>query len=185
MRGAEVQFQSFHRDYFYMKEIIVKSGKYGLKTIVVDDEDFESLSKHKWYAHTRTGNNWYAKASIFTYKKQFGILMHRIIMGCVNGDGVVIDHIDGNGLNNQKSNLRICTFKQNCVNRKKSTIKAYSSKYLGVHCRKSTGRFIASMRIGTKTKYIGIFETEEEAAIARNKAIVIYHGEFASQNIIP
>ena len=94
-----------------------------INTTLVDDEDYEILNQHKW--HNNIG---YARTDIKDGNKWFGKLMHRLIMNVPIK--MEVDHIDRNGLNNQKSNLRIVTHQQNSMNSKKQ--KGSSSKYKGV-----------------------------------------------------
>jgi len=109
-----------------MKEIqLSKIGKYkGMYKVLVDDEDFEYLNQFNWHVGKVRGNN-YAKRTIHSNPIK-SVKMHRAIMNApIN---MQVDHIDHNGLNNQKSNLRLCVNKENACNRKSIG----KSKYLGV-----------------------------------------------------
>ena len=135
----------------------------------VDDEDYMGLIKSRWRViDTKSGLNYAGKGSQT-------ILMHRVIM---NAPVVMqVDHIDGDGLNNQRNNLRIVTQSQNLYNSKKKCHSA--SKYKGVYKR---GERYKAECLG---KYFGTFGTEIEAAKAYNKAAIEMMGEFARLNIIP
>jgi len=93
---------------------------------------------------------------------------------------VLIDHINHNGLDNRKANLRLATRAQNSRNRR--PVGRGSSKYKGVTYRKSDGVFIADIRAGRKRIYLGCFKSETEAAKAYDAGAKKYHGEFASLN---
>ena len=116
-----------------MKSIALSQGQYAL----VDDEDFPSLSKHKWFAH-RDGHTYYALRNINIGKnKSTTIRMHRIILN--TPDGMHTDHINGDGIDNRKGNLRICTKQQNDMSKRK--YKKGTSAYKGVHwCSRDIGR---------------------------------------------
>lgn len=158
-----------------MKQIpLGKSGKFAL----IDDEDYELISQYKWRSHDSHGRAIYASRTVLVNGKEFFISMHRFIMGCVKGDGKIVDHKDGNGLNNQRSNLRICTNAENQRNKKPSG----RSKYLGV-CWHIT-KWKASININGKQKHIGLYKNEVDAAIAYNKMAEKHHGEFARLNKI-
>lgn len=172
-----------------MKEIKLTRGM----TTLVDDEDYEYLNRFKWYA-AKTLHAWYATRCV---RKQGGYIryhMHRVIMSTT--DGLVVDHKDHNGLNNQKSNLRNCTVSQNAFN----SFAKGEIKYKGVSRvsltqkkifsdgvvreYKNTIVFKSFIRIDKKPKYLGKYKTPEDAAEAYNKAAQKYHGEFAIINII-
>jgi hypothetical protein len=149
-----------------MKEIKLTQGKVAL----VDDEDFEYLNQWKWHAHKDRLNYWYAIRTVSGKR----IPMHRQIMNTPKDRQV--DHIDHNGLNNQRSNLRNCTRSQNQMNRK-----AFGkSKYIGVNFK--SNKIVAQIHVHGKKYHLGYFNTEEAAAIARDIASKKYYGEFANLN---
>ena len=99
------------------------------KVALIDDDDFELVSKFKWSAHhRRIGATWYARTNVGSWPNQSPVYLHRLVMNASGGQ--IVDHIDGNGLNCQKDNLRICTHSQNQHNsgiRRNNT-----SGYIGV-----------------------------------------------------
>ncbi len=153
-----------------MKEIKLTQGKVAL----VDDEDYEYLNQWKWCAHHKT-TNWYAVKNSCTINGTYGItFMHRLILNADQSKEV--DHIDQDGLNNQKVNLRLCTGRQNKSNRK-----AYNNrKYKGTD--RNFNKYIAHINYMGKKIHLGTFKTEEQAALAYDKAAIRYHGEYASLN---
>lgn len=153
-----------------MKEIQLTRGLVAL----IDDEDYELVSQYNW--HARRGNNtFYA-----TVKNSIHIHMHRLILGLDKND-LEVDHIDGNGLNNQRSNLRKATSTQNKVNRPKVHIGS-SSQYKGVCWDKNRNKWQANITVDYKLKYLGRFNSEEEAARAYDKAASELHGEYSILN---
>jgi hypothetical protein len=94
-----------------MKEIIVNSAKYGERKILVDDDIFEQIGGFTWCVQ-KFGNHFYAMRK---HPRTVSILMHRFIMG-VTERKMYVDHIDQNGLNNQRNNLRIADHGQNLCN---------------------------------------------------------------------
>lgn len=156
-----------------MKKIPLTMGKYAL----VDDEDYEELSKYKWHYHDAG----YATRSIYLGKrdgkyKYKKIFMHRQILN----NPKQTDHANGDGLDNRRSNLRVCDYTDNMRNRRKSANK--SSKFKGVLWDKRAGKWRS--RIGlAKDKHIGYFNDEKEAAIAYNEAAKEHFGEFARLNV--
>jgi hypothetical protein len=154
-----------------MKEINLNKGLIAR----VDDEDFEYLNQWKWYA-LKNGKVYYAQRNVYINGRPKMVKMHRVIM---NTDASMeVDHIDGNGLNNQKINLRNCTHRLNTINRKAHG----KSKYLGVVITKR-GYIFAQLKENGYSHYLGSFKNEEDAAIAYNKAAIIYHKEYAKLNI--
>lgn len=157
------------------------SKKFGQKEIFVDDEDYLLLSKTKWHLH-RGRNTLYAIREEGRLSDERKIIyMHRQILG-IKDSNVIIDHKDQNGLNNQKSNLRRCSHSQNLINRPgKNT----TSKYKGVYFDTKLSKYVAQISFNKKTKSLGCFLTEEEAAIRYDKFAIILHGEYAHLNILP
>lgn len=140
---------------------------------MVDDSDYADLSKHKWFARHSKGGKFYASRVI---GGEFGSdleHMHRRIMDCP--DGLEVDHIDLNPLNNQRSNLRICTRAQNRAN-----VRAYRGSKLGikgVYLHK--GYYEARIQCNKVQIHLGCYRDLESAVIARRAGEVKYHGEFA------
>jgi hypothetical protein len=165
-----------------MKEI--KLGR-GTDVALVDDEDYEYLSKLKWAVSIK-GNNKYAIRRQYVdernekgRKKTVKISMHRVILS-LNDKNQLIDHGDGNGLNNQRSNLRLASAHQN--NRNTRKMKNCSSKYKGVSWLPSKERWKSVIYINKSNYQIGLFKDEEEAARAYDRMAKIHFGEFAWLN---
>lgn len=161
-----------------MKEIKLTQGKVAL----VDDEDYERLmAMGKWYSSRQSSKIDYSICTILIDGKYKTFGMHKVILGI--REGFVIDHIDGNGLNNIKSNLRHCTIAENCRNRRSHT--GTSSSFKGVSWNKKNLKYIAYICVDYKQIYLGSFNNEVAAAKAHNRAALIHHGEFARLNEIP
>lgn len=158
-----------------MKKVKLTRGQFAL----IDDEDFGFISQWKWYA-MKGKKTFYACRGVLNIKGNMDkIMMHRVIMNTPKG--MDTDHIDGNGLNNQKHNLRACSRSENSVNRSVSRSKK-SSKYKGVFPAKN--KWVALIAIDKKYTRLGLFNTQEQAAIAYNEAAQKHHGEFAVINSI-
>lgn len=138
---------------------------------LVSDEDFEELSKYKWHLHTtRFGD--YARTSS---PKRY---MHTFLMNPEHG--YEIDHQDGDGLNNQRSNMRICTSSQNKANQNVRSDNV--SGFKGVSWDKSRGKWLVQTHYRGKSKYIGRFTDKLEAARVYNETVIDLFGEFAKVN---
>jgi len=158
-----------------MKEIKLPQDKICL----VDDEDFELLSNKKW--HILKGKNTvYVQTHSKINGKDTKDYMHRIIMKLDKYDKRQVDHTDGNGLNNQKSNLRICTSSQNTGNSKKQSNN--TSGYKGVFYHKHSKKYQVQIMKNGKLTACGYFKTKEEAALAYDKKAKELFGEFAKLN---
>jgi hypothetical protein len=160
-----------------MKKIELTQGYY----TIVDDEDFEMLNKLRWKVKIKPSGKRYAEIS----RNGTTIRMHRFILNLKTNDKKIVDHINGDGLDNRRSNLRICTSFQNQHNRKIN--KNSTSGYKGVYFEKGkwfSKRWAAQISVNNKHIKLGYFETAEEAARAYNEAAIKYHGEFANINEI-
>ena len=155
---------------FIMKEIQLTKGQ----VVLVDDEDFEYLNQYKWYAD-KGSSTFYAKRDVWVNRKRTRILMHCEIL---NGKG--IDHIDHNGLNNQKNNLRFCTNSENSMNRRKQ--ENCTSVYKGVYFSNPAKKWRADIMFNYKHIFLGHFVSEVEAAKAYNAKAKELFREFANLN---
>lgn len=152
-----------------MKKIELSKGKYAL----VDDEDYEYLNQWSWYAEKRHGI-WYAVRK--PYNKRYA--MHRIIMNVPKNK--ITDHIDGDGLNNQKSNLRICNHTQNMMNRKMNSnnTSGYKGVYLFFNKKQGYKRWCAYITANKKRTILGYFKNIKDASKAYEEAADRLFGEF-------
>lgn len=149
-----------------VKEISLTRGRVAL----VDDEDFEWLSTKKWcIQENRKNGHAYAHTSRWKGKKY--VYMHRIIIGAKKGQ--IVDHINGNTLDNRSSNLRIVTPRQNQQNMHYER----SSKYPGVSWYTNDKKWVARIQIEGKNKGLGYFKSEKEAFEAYKKAVHELVGE--------
>jgi hypothetical protein len=156
-----------------MQEIKLTKGYVGL----VDDEDYPLVSAFKWCAHPN-GNNVYVSRRI--PRKGGGqstLKLHRFILG-INDPSVQVDHINGDGLDNRRENLRPCTVAQNQQNR--SAQRNNSSGTKGVYLRRDCRKWQAQIKAVGKNRYLGLFPTKEAAAEAYAEAAKFYFGEFAN-----
>lgn len=157
-----------------MKEIPL-NGKHGVgRVVIVDDEDYELISRYRWYAKV-TGPNIYAVASSRdgTRAANRPIRMHKLLTGWDE-----TDHHNGNGLDNRRENLRPATRSQNLMNR--STGKMEKAGFKGV--RLEAGKWRAVIKGPEGRRHLGYFSTPEMAARAYDSAAVEMHGEFARLN---
>lgn len=146
------------------------------KSVIVDYEDYDRLLKMGKWHYSKGG--YVCKTKVFPRingkQPKESVYMHRIIMN--TPDGMVTDHIDGNGLNNQKSNLRICTQAENNLNKK------IKGKYKGIKFYQ--GKWHSEIKFKGEYKYLGSYESAEQAALAYNEVAKELHGAYAILNVV-
>jgi len=158
-----------------MKRIAV--GKHGIFALV-DDRDYDELSKTKWSLKTvpDSTRQYATRIDRETFKT---ISMHRQIMGFPQG--LDVDHHDGDGLNNQRSNLRSCSRSENMRNgthrRNNNT-----SGFIGVSWHTAAKKWEACIKNDYGKIYLGVFDSPEMAARARDAKAIEVHGEYAKLN---
>lgn len=144
---------------------------------LVDDDIYDELAQFKW--HVSGTAKKYAKRDVGGRKAKTSILLHRYIMDAKAGD--VVDHINGNTLDNRRENLRIC--KQTDNSRWHIDLnKNNTSGYRGVCWHEQRGKWLATIRIARKQIHLGLFESKEDAARAYDEAASLNFGDFASLN---
>lgn len=156
-----------------MRKIPLTKEKFAL----VDDEDYEWLNQFKWHY---AGNGCARRNTSKVWGKPIHVSMHRVIMSCP--DGLVVDHINGDRLDNQKQNLRICTQSENSMNRVLASNNTCG--YKGVYWHKGKKRWYAHITINGKQKHIGLFKNIHDAARRYNEKALELFGEFAKVNVI-
>ncbi len=147
-----------------MKQIELTRGYKAL----VDDSDFELVNKYKWRVNVGAHGNIYAYRSVKNKGKRTFIYMHKMVIKTTEQ----VDHIDGNGLNNQKENLRACTHTENMRNRR--LFKNNTSGFKGVIFDKFSGKW--------RTTFYCKFTDKIEAAKTYDKIAKLIYGKFARLN---
>jgi len=142
------------------------------KFAIVDAEDYERVAKHKWCV-SGSGNHLYACRN----DGHTVILLHRVLMNAPAG--MVVDHIDGNRMNNRRNNLRVCTHRQNLHN---SLPHGRTSRFKGVWWDKRRRLWDTRVRCNGVTTHIGLFRDEVEAARAYDRKAYELFGEYAYLN---
>lgn len=171
-------------------EIIIESPKHGTHIALIDKEDYPRVKDIRWslrveghaiYAHTNIphpNGTWYRSSSGKRRRRMATVLMHRLIANSPKGK--VTDHINHNGLDNRKSNLRVCTIAENTRNQQRQ--KGSTSIYKGVYWYKARKKWQAEIMFKGKRIYIGRFTDEKEAARASDAKAKELHGEYAYLN---
>jgi len=155
-----------------MKEIGLTRGLVS----IVDDDIYEELSKHKWHA-LKIKRGFYAARTTWPERKM--VLMHRQILS-ISERGIQIDHIDGNSLNNCRTNLRICNNAEN--NRNKALTISNTSGFKGVSWNSDVKKWNSRIKYNYKTYHIGLYNDLKECALSYDIAALLIHGEFAKTN---
>jgi hypothetical protein len=151
-----------------VKKILLSQGKVAL----VDDVDFECLNQYKWYVKKESQAYYACRHGSRKKEPRPFYRMHRCITNAPKG--MEVDHINGDGLDNRRSNLRIVTHRQNCQNQQ---YKKITSKYPGVCWHKASDKWAAAISINGKPKHLGLFKTELEAFEVYKRALNKLTGE--------
>ena len=146
---------------------------------IVDAEDYDRLNAHKWFAAVRPNAVYAARHSPRREKRSI-ILMHRAITGATPGSHV--DHVNHNGLDNRKANLRQCSSWANAANALPQ--QGRSSRFKGVTWYKPYRKWRAYISPGGKFLHLGYFEAEADAALAYNAAAEKHFGSFSYLNMV-
>jgi hypothetical protein len=162
-----------------MEKMVIVLRLAGGFDCLVDAKDEPLLRRHKWHLLAGNATN-YAAAGIWRSGKMKTIRMHRLILDARPGQ--MVDHVNGNGLDNRRANLRLCS---NAENKRNGAVRADSgSCYRGVHCR-ANGKWRAHIGMAGKRIWLGTFDTPEAAAHAYDRAALRLFGEFARPNLPP
>lgn len=141
---------------------------------LIDPGDVGRIRDRTWHVNRKKPGSVYAQS-----RWPERISMHRLIME--PGPGMVVDHIDGDGMNNRRSNLRVCTVAENSRNRLGPNPDS-TSQYIGVHLRADTGKWAAFIKRDGASVAVGTYASEVDAAIARDHAALSEYGDFATLN---
>ncbi len=147
------------------------------KVALVDAIDYERVSRYRWCV-SRVGHQWYAQRRY----RGTTIRMHQFIMNPPKG--MIVDHANGNGLDNRRDNLRLCTKLENAWNKKRRKEEGASSEYTGVYRdKRHPGRCYAKIMCDGKITRLGTFATDLEAARARDRKALELFGPYAWLNL--
>ena len=159
-----------------MKTRTIKSPKYGIFEIQLDDDIYEELKNKKIFLKKIKTGKFYAAIS-FNGKQT---LLHRYILKPQQGE--IIDHIDRNPLNNTRQNLRIATFQLNSLNRNMQ--KNNTSGVVGVSYAKDRNKWTSQIKVNNKTISLGHFLKKEDAIKVRKEAELLYFGFNLQKGVI-
>ena len=151
-----------------MASVFTNSGK----EILIDEEDLAWATQFTWYV-TDTG---YAYRSVRVAGKSKNIRMHRELLSATKG--VDVDHINGNRVDNRRTNLRLCSRSNNLKNKTKRRCDNRSG-ITGVFQHKQTGKWAVQIQVDGKPRHVGLFATLDEAKVARKDIEAKLYGEFA------
>ena len=164
-------------------KVIGRKASYEL-SVYVDEEDYQTLKLWDYSLRRHIGHN---TTYVSAHKNGKAVLLHRLLMGLENGPtSIYVDHIDFNGLNNSRTNLRLTDNSGNTRNKRKYLSAKTSSVYKGVSfdSNNKTNPWRAYIRLLGKLKHLGFYRTQEEAAMSYNKAAIEHFGDMANPNIL-
>lgn len=140
--------------------IYIKNRKHGILECKIDTEDLNKVLNYRWYASYKSDiNTFYVSSEKFNKTERF--ILHRVVTSCPNG--LQVDHINHNGLDNRKSNLIVCNQFQNQQNRKSCSASNKYSKILNVNWNSQANKWQVKMTINHKQRHFGYFDNLEEA----------------------
>ena len=146
--------------------------------VQIDDDDAERVLCKKWYVRVPEANTPYCYTWVYTGGEVIATSLHRFIMNMVGENSMVIDHIDHNGLNNQKANLRVCSILENAWNKKKGINN--TSGYKGVAWK--SNKWCARIMKNYEMYEMGSYDNIEDAAFSYDIAALHLFGEFSCTN---
>jgi AP2 domain. len=175
------QIGHIKRTKYDRNEIVIKNGYAELvlydilgnetSRALIDIEDVENVKQYKWCSTKKDDTEYVSN--------QQKVSLHRFVTNCPKG--MYVDHINHNGLDNRKKNLRICTNQENLFNSKIS--KRNKSGVTGVYFSKDKSKWVADITLNRKTIHLGAFVNKEEAILVRKAAEKKYFGKFAFKGI--
>jgi len=167
-----------------MKTLTIETKKHGTHHVLLDDEDYDRVvAEGKWYIHKDYRREvFYVTSATYENGKQKTIQLHRFIVDAPRGK--MVDHINGDGRDNRKENLRICTRSENnrnCNTPPRGRVGYYGVLYSPTRTKKYKATIRDPKNQGARV-FVGLFFTAEEAAVAYDKLAKELHGEFATLN---
>jgi hypothetical protein len=151
------------------------------KIAIIDEEDYGRVSSYRWCARNDYDGAFYAQRSMRINHKKNMMLMHRFIMGLELGDGKIIDHINHNGVDNRRVNLRVVSRSINCINCKprKNNTTGFRGVYREKRC---SSKWQVLIRIDGKYRHFGLFSDPVSAARHYDAVVSKYRGSIAILN---
>ena len=145
----------------------------------ISEEDISKCNNYTWRCfNKRKGGSYYIQTEMYINNTRVKVDLHRYLLNCVKGDGNIVDHINGDTLNNQRNNLRLASKGGNQRNSKTQCNSLTGRSGVGFH--KASNKYRARIVVDDKEIYLGVFSTFEEACKVREDAENKYFKEYAS-----